>query len=132
MKPLVRERRRSTEQELKGASMVDKTNVVPMPATGPNLVRAFEQTALIEWEPQQARHREALAEAVKAYARAVHDWDLLDRAVEQQISDQRNLVEWWDKHVQPAGGSKRGHANKGGRGPDKQPRRSKVKVADRG
>jgi hypothetical protein len=77
-------------------------------ATGPNLVKAFEKAQIIPWEPQQARHREALAEAVKAYACAVRDWDLLDRAVEQQISDQRNLVEWWDTHVQKVGSGKRG------------------------
>jgi hypothetical protein len=95
--------------------MKDQSNVISVPAakTGPNLIRAFEQAKLVQWEPQQARKREALAEAVKAYARAVRDWDLLDRAVEQQISDQRNLVEWWDKHVQ----------KEGKRGPDKQPRK---------
>jgi hypothetical protein len=76
------------------------------------LVKAFEKAKLIPWEPQQARQREALAEAVKAYARAVRDWDLLDRAVEQQISDQRNLVEWWDENVQPKGGGKRGRGKK--------------------
>jgi hypothetical protein len=26
-------------------------------------------------------------------------WNLLDQAVDQQISDQRNLVAWWNKHV---------------------------------
>jgi hypothetical protein len=83
------------------------SEIATLPA-GPNLVKAFEKAKLIPWEPQQARHREALAEAVKAYASAVRDWDLLDRAVEQQISDQRNLVEWWDEHVQGKGDGKHG------------------------
>src|SRR5262249_37034908 len=32
-------------------------------------------------------------------ARAVQDWDTLYDAVEQQIKDQRNLVEWWSTNV---------------------------------
>lgn len=43
--------------------------------------------------------REAEAEAIKRYARAIKDWALLDEAVEQQIKDQRRFVEWWDVNV---------------------------------
>jgi phage N-6-adenine-methyltransferase len=55
------------------------------------------------YAPQEAKEREAIAEAVKGFARAIQDWDSLDEAVEQQISDQRNLVEWWDSNVRKPG-----------------------------
>src|SRR6516164_3847760 len=64
--------------------------------------------AVREWKPQEALQREAEAKAVKEYARAIKDWDTLRDAVDQQISDQRNLVEWWSEHVsvrlRPPGG----------------------------
>jgi hypothetical protein len=40
-------------------------------------------------------------------AAAIKDWELLDRAVEQEISDQRNLVDWWTEHVSKAHGGNR-------------------------
>jgi hypothetical protein len=85
------------------------------------IVEGMRQWSLTPWTPQQARAREGMAEAIKTYARAVRDWDLLDRAVEQQISDQRNLVEWWDKHVQRRGSGKPGpQRGKRGRGKGKK------------
>lgn len=59
----------------------------------------FKTNSLVEWTPQQAREREAKIEAIKSYAAAVRDWELLDQAVDQEISDQYNLVEWWNTSV---------------------------------
>jgi hypothetical protein len=100
------------------------SNIVQVPAAtndGPNLVKVFEEARLIEWEPQQARQREAGAEMVKTYAAAVKDWEMLDRAVEQQIADQRNLVEWWDENTFE-------HGKGGKRGKDKQQRQPRKTV----
>jgi phage N-6-adenine-methyltransferase len=55
--------------------------------------------ALGEWKPQDAAKRDGLIQALKDAARAVKDWDLLDQAVDQEVSDQRCLVEWWGEHV---------------------------------
>lgn len=60
---------------------------------------ADERRSLGEWKPQQAKRRDDVAEAMKQLAAAVRDWALLDDAVDQQISDQRNLVEWWGENV---------------------------------
>jgi hypothetical protein len=62
-----------------------------------------------QWEPQKTQYREAEAEAIKQYAKAIKDWALLDDAIEQQIVNQRQFVEWWDVNVgvrQSAGGGK--------------------------
>jgi ParB family chromosome partitioning protein len=64
---------------------------------------ADEGRELGEWKPQQAKLRDKQAQLLKQFAAAVLDWDMLDRAVEQEISDQRNLVEWWAKNVQRQG-----------------------------
>jgi phage N-6-adenine-methyltransferase len=64
------------------------------------------------WKPQEAKLREKQAQLLKKYAEAVRDWEMLKDAVDQEISDQQNLDEWWygvagnpDKrrHVRPAG-----------------------------
>ena len=40
---------------------------------------------------------------MKQYAAAVQDWETLSIAVDQQIKDQRKLVEWWREYVRPPG-----------------------------
>jgi hypothetical protein len=70
---------------------MDKAEAVPL------------HRGLAEWKPQEAKIREAQANAVKEYARAVKDWALLDDAVTQQVADQRRLVEWWAKNVRGEG-----------------------------
>lgn len=62
-------------------------------------VIADEHRALGEWRPEQAQVRDELIQAMKAAASAVRDWPALDEAVEQEISDQRNWVQWCDEHI---------------------------------
>jgi hypothetical protein len=50
---------------------------------------------LAEWKPQEAGLRDAQIKLAKDYARAVLDWELVDQAVDQEISDQRVLAAWW-------------------------------------
>jgi phage N-6-adenine-methyltransferase len=71
-------------------------------------VIADEHRALGEWRPEQASTRDELIQALKAIAAAVQDWEALDDAVDQEISDQRHWVEWWGEHVsvrESAGGN---------------------------
>ena len=79
--------------------------------------------AVREWKPQEALQREAEAKAVKEYARAIKDWDTLRDAVDQQISDQRNLVEWWSEHVSVRHGP--GHGAEGLKNADRRSLMSK-------
>jgi hypothetical protein len=74
-------------------------NMRSMKMADENQLTLIEELAAVEWKPQAALQREALAESVKKYASAVLDWDMLNDAVDQQISDQRNWVEWWDANV---------------------------------
>jgi ParB family chromosome partitioning protein len=73
---------------------------------------ANERRALGPWKPKQASTREELANAFKRLAEVVKNWALLDDAVDQQISDQQNFVDWWfgvpgdadkPRHVRPPG-----------------------------
>ncbi len=75
-------------------------------------VVADEHRALGEWRPEQASVRDKLIQALKDAAAAVKDWEALDEAVEQEISDQQYLDEWWygvpgdpdkPRHVRPPG-----------------------------
>jgi phage N-6-adenine-methyltransferase len=63
---------------------------------------------IVKFEPQKARERQAKIKGLKEYATKVRDWDLLLDAVEQEISDIRDLVEWWTANVgvrhRPPGG----------------------------
>ena len=64
----------------------------------------LEEPALpSEWTPQEHREREAKIAAIKSYAAAVRNWELLDEAVDQQINDQHNLVEWWRENIRNEG-----------------------------
>jgi phage N-6-adenine-methyltransferase len=71
------------------------------------LKREAESGAVAEWKPQQAGVRDELVQALKAAASAVRDWEALDQAVDQEISDQQHLVEWWDEHKQSEGRPKK-------------------------
>jgi ParB family chromosome partitioning protein len=52
-----------------------------------------------KFKPEQAHIREAQADAVISYARRVHDWPMLERAIKQKIEDQRQFVAWWRAKV---------------------------------
>jgi hypothetical protein len=67
--------------------------------TALNKIVRLTTRPLTQWKPENATHYEAEAEAIKRYARAIKDWALLDKAVDQQIEDQRTFVDWWDVNV---------------------------------
>ncbi len=77
---------------------------------GKNLAKALGGE-VTPFRPQDARRREGQANAIKEYARAVKDWAMLDKAVNQQISDQRSLVSWWRKNVSMRHGAGRAKKN---------------------
>lgn len=53
------------------------------------------------FQPAMAGVRDAQADAVIEYAKRVHDWSLLEAAIDQKIEDQRQFVAWWDGSVTP-------------------------------
>lgn len=63
---------------------------------------------LDKFKPEQAGKRNAQADSVIQYARKIKDWSLLQRAIEEKISDQIALVTWWDENVTPRLHSGRG------------------------
>lgn len=75
-----------------------KVNNLPVPLRG--------GAGVTQFNPEEALKREAQANTVKEYARAIKDWDTLKDAVKQQIEDQHQLVAWWDEVVPPAGGDR--------------------------
>ena len=55
------------------------------------------------FKPQEAKSRDAKADAVIRYAKAVKDWPMLEAAVEQKMEDQAKLVQWWKENVRRPG-----------------------------
>ena len=62
----------------------------------------------MRFDPARAKHRDAEADAVIAYAKRVKDWPLLEQAVDQKIQDQRKFVGWWQATVTPGQSPGRG------------------------
>jgi len=52
-----------------------------------------------EFKPQEAKLRDAQADAVIDYAKRVHDWPLLFDAVDQKMEDQTEFVRWWKEKI---------------------------------
>ncbi len=55
------------------------------------------------FKPQEAKDRDAKANAIIAYAKSIQDWLLLEAAVDQMLEDQTELVAWWDESVRGKG-----------------------------
>ena len=70
--------------------------------SGP-VVKVDEAGLPAEFKPQEARGRDAKADAVIDYAKKVRDWPTLETAVEQKMEDQAEFVGWWKENVRPAG-----------------------------
>lgn len=51
------------------------------------------------FEPQATKTKDAKLEAVIKYAKRMHDWPLLEQAVEQKIEEQIEFVGWWNDNV---------------------------------
>ena len=54
-----------------------------------------------KFKPQEARSRDAKADAVIDYAKKVKDWPTLEIAVEKKMEDQTEFVRWWGETVTP-------------------------------
>ncbi len=55
------------------------------------------------FKPQEAKSRDAKADAVIDYAKKVKDWPTLETAIEQKMEDQTEFVRWWAETVRPGG-----------------------------
>ena len=56
-----------------------------------------------KFKPQEAKSRDAKADAVIDYAKKVKDWPTLETAVEKKVEDQTEFVRWWDDSVRGKG-----------------------------
>ncbi len=54
-----------------------------------------------QFKPQEAKSRDAKADAVIDYAKKVKDWPTLETAVEKKMEDQTEFVRWWTEKVTP-------------------------------
>lgn len=57
------------------------------------------ESAIAVFDPQETRIKDAKLEAVIEYAKRMHDWPLLEQAVEQKIEEQQEFVGWWRDNV---------------------------------
>ena len=55
------------------------------------------------FKPEEANERDAKADTVIRYAKAVKDWPMLEAAVKQKMEDQTKLVQWWKENVRRVG-----------------------------
>jgi ParB family chromosome partitioning protein len=58
---------------------------------------------LTAFEPQATKTKDAKLEAVIDYAKRMHDWPLLEQAVDQKIEEQIEFVQWWKDNVRGDG-----------------------------
>ncbi len=58
-----------------------------------------------KFKPEEAKDRDAKADAVIEYAKKVRDWPLLLEAVEQKMDELEELVRWWRENVRKKGGT---------------------------
>jgi phage N-6-adenine-methyltransferase len=54
---------------------------------------------IVSFEPQATKTKDAKLDAVIEYAKRMHDWPLLEQAVEQKIEEQIEFVQWWKDNV---------------------------------
>ena len=66
-----------------------------------------------KFKPQEAKGRDAKADAVIEYAKKVRDWPTLAAAVDKKMEDQAEFVRWWKEKVTPGQG-RRGKAKRKG------------------
>ncbi len=60
-----------------------------------------------KFKPEEAKDRDAKADAVIEYAKKVHDWPMLEAAIEQKMQDQTEFIEWWKANVRDRGRPKK-------------------------
>src|SRR5262245_53852501 len=54
-----------------------------------------------QFDPLKTRERVSEMDAVLDHAQRVHDWPLLDKAVEAKIEELCAFVDWWKTYVLP-------------------------------
>ena len=55
------------------------------------------------FKPQEAKIRDAKADAIIDYAKKVRDWPMLEAAIEQKMKDQTEFIQWWKENVRDRG-----------------------------
>lgn len=60
---------------------------------------------IVSFEPQATKAKDAKLDAVMEYAKRMHDWPLLEQAVEQKIEEQIEFCQWWKENVRGPGKS---------------------------
>lgn len=58
---------------------------------------------ITQFKPSEAKRNQAKLDAVIDYAKTIHDWPLLERAIAEKMEQQREFVRWWDENVQSPG-----------------------------
>jgi hypothetical protein len=86
---------------------VGTSGQAPLPA---NLKRG----EVAVFKPEEAKDRDAKADAVIKFAKDVKDWPTLETAVDQKLEDQAEFVRWWKEKVSVRHGMGRGKGNKRG------------------
>lgn len=56
---------------------------------------------LIQFDPAAAKLNIAKADAVAQLAEKLHDWPLLEKAIDAKLDEQEDFVNWWRAHVTP-------------------------------
>ena len=59
-----------------------------------------------KFEPQEAKRNQAKIDAIIDYAKKLHDWPLLEQAIDAKIEQQVEFVRWWDATVNRPGGAR--------------------------
>jgi hypothetical protein len=59
--------------------------------------------ALTSFSPAKTKINDAKADAIIEMAKRLHDWPLLESAVDQKLEEQGEFVVWWDRHVRGKG-----------------------------
>ncbi len=86
-----------------GAAM---TAAVKLDRRGGRVTALTQRTAGLptKFKPQEAKSRDAKADAVIDYAKKVKDWPTLETAIEQKMEDQTEFVRWWTENLWRKGG----------------------------
>lgn len=67
------------------------------------IVPADNHNGVAPFEPARARENDAKADALIEFAQRLHDWPLLESAVEAKMQEQAEFVVWWRENVRPDG-----------------------------
>ena len=86
-----------------------------------NALSKTERRDVANFDPKQTRNEDAKADSLIEFSRRVHDWPLLETAVDHKMAEQEEFVRWWRENVTK---------NKGGDRRSDQKRRAAFLVVD--